>query len=150
LIALDTSIPVYAASVSDDSGRHHVALQLLDNLGSTRAIIPLPVIGELMNARRKRKFAEAELLQATVGIWFEAFDCIAAELKDYLAAVELSARYDLQGFDALIIAVAACAGAVMMLSKDMHDGLKVAGLRVGNPFVSANQSAIADWLGSAA
>jgi predicted nucleic acid-binding protein len=146
LIALDTNILVYAASAGDASGRHIATLDLFDRLGSTGAIIPLPVIGELFNARRKKKFAELVILLAEVEIWMEAFDCAPALLEDYLQASALSDRFDLQYFDALIITVAARAGATMLLSEDMQDGLEVDGLRVVNPFVAGNDGVISSSL----
>ena len=57
---------------------------------------------------------------------------------DLLDAGALSARIQLAYFDALIITIAARAGATLLLSEDMQDGLEVDGLRVVNPFVAAN------------
>jgi predicted nucleic acid-binding protein len=146
LIALDTNILVYAASAGDASGRHIASLALFGQLATTGAIVALPVIGELFNARRKKGFAELVILLAEVEIWIEAFDCKAAQLEDYLQASELSDRFNLQYFDALIIVVSARAGATLLLSEDMQDGLEVAGLRVVNPFVAANETLLADYL----
>jgi predicted nucleic acid-binding protein len=147
LIALDTNILVYAASAADESGRRRVALDLLDRLGTTGAIMALPVIGELLNARRKKKFADITILLAEVEIWTMAFDCVPTRLEDYLQASELSERHNLQYFDALIITVAARAGATMLLSEDMQDGLEAAGLRVVDPFVAENGALIEGVLG---
>jgi predicted nucleic acid-binding protein len=147
LIALDTNILVYAASVGDESGKHNATLELFDRLAAVGAIVALPVIGELFNARRKKEFTELVVLLADVEIWMEAFDCAPAQLEDYLKASMLSDRFNLQYFDALIITVAARAGATMLLSEDMRDGLEVEGLRVVNPFVAGNDGVIAGVLG---
>jgi predicted nucleic acid-binding protein len=117
-------------------------LELFDRLAATGAIIAIPVIGELFNARRKKKFTELAVLLADVEIWMEAFDCAPAQLEDYLKASALSDSVNLQYFDALIITVAARAGATMLLSEDMQDGLEVAGLRVVSPFAAANSAII--------
>jgi predicted nucleic acid-binding protein len=145
LIALDTNILVYAASAQDVSSRHVAALELLGRLGATGAIIALPVIGELFNVRRKKKFADVVMLLTAVEIWSEAFDTSVPQLEDYLRASVLSEQNDLQFFDALIIAVSARAGATMLLSEDMHDRLEVEGLRIVNPFESANDALLADY-----
>lgn len=145
MIALDTNILVYAASAGDDSGKHNATLELFDRLAATGAIIAIPVIGELFNARRKKKFTELSVLLADVEIWMEAFDCAPAQLEDYLKASALSDLFDLQYFDALIITVAARAGATMLLSEDMQDGLDVDGLRVVNPFVAGNDGLFAAY-----
>jgi predicted nucleic acid-binding protein len=149
LIALDTNILVYAASAGDDSGKHNATLELFDRLAAIGAIVALPVIGELFNARRKKKFAELVVLLADVETWMDAFDCAPAQLEDYLKASALSERFNLQYFDALIITVAARAGATMLLSEDMHDGLDVDGLRVVNPFVAGNARVLADYFAAA-
>jgi predicted nucleic acid-binding protein len=60
-----------------------------------------------------------------------------------IEALDLADRKMLQYFDALIITVAARAGATMLLSEDMQDGLEVDGLLVVNPFVAGNDGVIA-------
>ncbi len=149
MIALDTNILVYAASAHDTSGRHGVALKLLDQLGATGAIIALPVIGELFNARRSKNFTDIVVLISTVEIWTAAFDCALPQLEDYIAAAECSSRYNLQYFDSLILTVAARAGATFLLSEDMHDGLDVGGIKIVNPFAAANETLLADYFANA-
>jgi predicted nucleic acid-binding protein len=149
LIAFDTNILVYAASASDNSGRHSKALDLLQRLGISGAIVALPVVGELFNVRRKKKFVDVITLIAKVEIWTAAFDCPMPQLEDYLTAAEISERCNLQFFDSLIIAVSARGGATILLSEDMQDGLQVDGLRIVNPFAAANQALLADYFGSA-
>lgn len=61
----------------------------------------------------------------------------------------MAARYDLQFFDAVIIAVARRAGATLLLSEDMHDGFVIDGLTIRNPFDAANEILLADLLGAA-
>lgn len=149
MIALDTNILAYAVTASDIKGRHEAAIDLLAALASTGAVVPLPVLGEFFNACRRRVLTSVETAQDRVGLWLDVYDCPAAQAEDYLTASQLSADYQLQYFDALIITVAARLGAKLLLSEDMQDGLEVAGLRIVNPFVAANQSVIVDWLGSA-
>lgn len=62
----------------------------------------------------------------------------------------LSTSFNLQFFDAVIIAVSRRAGAAILLSEDMQDGQVIEGLTIINPFAPANASVIADWLGTAA
>lgn len=142
MIGLDTNVLVYAASAQDQSGRHEVALDLLAQLGATGAILALPVIGELLNVHRKKQFADGPTIMAVMAIWTEAFDCVAAGLDDYLQASVISERFNLQYFDALILAITKRAGATVLLSEDMQDGLTIDGLRVVNPFVTGNQAFI--------
>ena len=149
MIALDTNFLVYAASVDDGSGRHRSALQILNELAKTGAILPLPVVGELFNACRKKKFAEIDTVAAKMDIWKIAFDCASAAIDDYLKAAQLCQQHHLQYFDGLIIAVAARAGATILLSEDMQDGFQIDGLKIVNPFAAANETLLADYFGSA-
>lgn len=148
MIALDTNILVYSAAATDDP-RHLKALDLLDGLGASGAIVPLPVLGEFINACRKKQLAPSELLAARLAVWTEAFDCFPATVDDYRVAAVLADIHKLQYFDALIVTVARRAGATLLLSEDMQDGLVVDGLTIVNPFDAANEAVLADWLGNA-
>lgn len=57
----------------------------------------------------------------------EVYDCMSATQQDYSVAAVTADRFGLQYFDALILSVARRAGAKMLLSEDMHDGLEVMG-----------------------
>jgi predicted nucleic acid-binding protein len=146
LIALDTNILAYAVTASDVAGRHEAAMSLLEKLASPGAIVPLPVFGEFLNACRKKKLTELALAQVRVEAWASVYDCLPPLIDDYLAASQLADDHMLQYFDALIISVAARAGATMLLSEDMQDGLEVKGLRVVNPFLAGNAEVIANQL----
>lgn len=148
MIALDTNILAYAVTASDVAGRHEAAISLLEQLASPGAIVPLPVFGEFFNACRKKKLVDQELAQVRVEAWASVYDCPPPTIDDYLAASQLSGDHNLQYFDALMVTLAARAGATMLLSEDMHDGLEVAGLRVVNPFLAGNEGAIAGVLGA--
>jgi predicted nucleic acid-binding protein len=145
LIALDTNILAYAVTAQDIKNRHEIALEILQKLASPGAIVPLPVIGEFFNACRKKNLASPELVATRVALWLDVYECPAATAEDYLEAACVSAEFNLQYFDALIIAVAARAGATMLLSEDMHDGLVAGGLRVVNPFAAGNDALLADY-----
>jgi predicted nucleic acid-binding protein len=147
LIALDTNILAYAVTASDAAGRHEAAIELLQKLASPGAIVPLPVFGEFFNACRKKQLVSPEIAASRVEIWMAVYNCPPPNAEDYLDALHLTYRAKLQYFDALIIAVAIRAGATMLLSEDMHDGLEVDGLRIVNPFVAANETLLADYFG---
>ena len=79
----------------------------------------------------------------------DIFETNYTTFADLDRAVELSQSYNLQFFDALIVAVAQRARAILLLSEDMHDGLEIDGLRILNPFAAANEALLADYFGSA-
>jgi predicted nucleic acid-binding protein len=108
--------------------------------------LPLPAVGELFNARRKKQFYELAFLKDLVEIWTAAFDSPGALRGDYLKAAQISELSKLKYFDALIISVALRAGAYILLSEEMHDGIAIDGLRVVNPFVAGNNELVAELL----
>jgi predicted nucleic acid-binding protein len=149
LIAVDTNILIYAISPEDEQNRTAKALRLLDHLGPLRPLLPLQVVGEYLNVTRRRgdiEFADAlSRIEAVMAV----HRCEPSRAEDFITATGVSIRFDLQYFDALILTVAARAGATMLLSEDMHDGLVVEGVRIVNPFNPSNDTVISDYLDSA-
>jgi predicted nucleic acid-binding protein len=139
LIALDTNVLVYAAAPNDIRLRNHRAVALLGQLGGAGgAIVPLQVIGEFLNVCRRKKLVSIEHAARRANQFLNAFDCPPTIPADLLEGLALSERHNLQFFDALIVTISARAGATVLFSEDMQDGLEVAGLRVLNPFQRAN------------
>ncbi len=149
MIALDTNILIYAEDAGDKGGRHPQALALMDALAPVGAIIPLQVLGEFLNVCRTKSLLAFEQASVQASLYAATFGHWPTDLDDLLDAATLAARYRLQFFDAVIAIVARRAGATILLSEDMHDGLVLDGLTVINPFVPANAAVLADWLGSA-
>jgi predicted nucleic acid-binding protein len=143
LIAIDTNILVYTVALEDGDRRSNRSLALMQQIGPSGAIVPLQVIGEFLNVCRRKKIISSELAAKRASEFLAAFDCHQTQPEDLLEASLLSARFTLQYFDALIIAVATRTGATMLLSEDMHDGLVVDALTIVNPFVAANAALIA-------
>ena len=139
MIALDTNILIYAAGKDEPQGRDLAARVLLDRLRPGGAILPLQTIGEFLNVCRRKFILPVEGATERVRLWLLLFDAPATQPHDLVKAARLAHEQTLQYFDALIITVAARAGATLLLSEDMHDGLEVEGLRVVNPFVAGNE-----------
>jgi predicted nucleic acid-binding protein len=146
VIAVDTNIFVYAETPDDSCGRHAIAARLLTRLGLSEAVIPAQVLAEFLNVCRRKKLVPLGLAAQKVRAYSQVFVVPPTTAVDTAAAAQLSAKFDLQFFDALIIAVARRAGATILLSEDMADGLVVDGLSVVNPFVSANDALLEPWL----
>ncbi len=146
MIAFDTNILVYAQQEIGVDIRHQQAADLINKALNTGAIIPLQVLSEFMNVC-KRKLAIAPLdAIGQVQDYLEVFECPQTTAKDVTDAALLVEQGKLSYFDALILTVASRAGATILLSENMHDGLEVDGLRMVNPFVAANDAVLADYL----
>lgn len=146
MIALDTNILVYAIDRGDPE-RMAQAVRLLGRCASANAVVPLQVMAEFFNAcRKRRKLSQADA-RLRVEAWTAVFNVPLTRSADLIDGSRASERYDLQFFDALICAVSRAAGATVLLSEDMHDGLNMDGLVVLNPFNPANDARIEAALG---
>ena len=138
MIALDTNLLVYAESIKDAQNRHHRIRELIALLSDGNSIIPLVVFGEFFNVCRKKKILSVETAIRRVERYAATFQTPSATEADLIAAALLADRHDLQFFDALIVTVASRAGATILLSEDMQDGLQIDNLQILNPFNPAN------------
>ena len=144
MIALDTNILVYAESPEDPNGRYEKAIAVIAAVSASHGCLPLQVIGEFFNVCRRKKMLAMEVAVNRAGSYVDLFETPATAFVDLQQATDLSHSFDLQFFDALIVAVAARFGATMLLSEDMHDGLEVEGVRIVNPFSAANDALLAE------
>jgi predicted nucleic acid-binding protein len=149
LIAFDTNILVYAQQ-SEDDPRHRKALHLIYQATLIESCIPVQVLGEFLNVCvRKLKVTPDDAIDQ-IDEYAGFFACPQTRQDDLANAAHLADLHDLQFFEALIITVSARAGATMLLSEDMQDGLTIEGLRIVNPFAAVNDALLTDYFGSIA
>lgn len=148
MIALDTNILVYAESQDDPQGRYEKAIELIALSSAAGSMVPLQAIGEFLNVCRRKKIIDMAAALERARSYVDLFETPATAFIDIQQATDWSLAFELQFFDALIAAVAARAGATMLLSEDMHDGLQLEGLRIVNPFAATNQVLLDDYFGS--
>lgn len=143
MIALDTNILIYVEQKDDAVGRHHVAVTLITDLTRCGAILPVQVQAEFVNVCVRKMQRSASEAMAVLTLYQGVFDCPDTIESDLFYAALLAERYRLAWFDALICAIARRAGAAMLLSEDLADGLDIDGLKIINPFVRDNAELIA-------
>ncbi len=129
-------------------GRYDRAFYLIERLSLFGGIIPLQVLGEFLNVCRNKKVLNIELAASRIETYATVFETPTTVIADLTSANRLLSKFSLQYFDALILTVARRAGATMLLSEDMHDGLEVDGIRVVNPFAAKNDGFIRAFLAS--
>lgn len=143
MIAVDANILIYAEDETERFAKGQTAGSILTRLGlGPGGVVPVQVLGEYGNVCRRKALASAAMIRDRVLDYAIAFDTPQTTPDDILDAAALADRYLLQFFDALIVTVAARAGATILLSEDLHDGLKIADLEILNPFNPGNESAI--------
>lgn len=149
MIAIDSNILVYAQQDTDDLNRHSAAFEIVAKSALIGAIVPVQVLGEFLNVcRNKLKLTPRDSVEQ-VADYLAVFRCPSTITDDLLTAALTADQFQLQFFDALIIAVAKRAGAAVLLSEDMHDGLDIGGLKIVNPFAPANDALLADYFANA-
>lgn len=146
MIAFDTNILVYVEDQADHNGRRARAFDLVQQLTTGWHCIPLQVFAEFLNVCAKKKFLPIEEAVDKITAYAAIFETPGTTVADLTNAARIQNRCNLQFFDALILTVAARAGATMLLSEDMVDGLEVEGVRIVNPFNPANDAVIAGAL----
>lgn len=149
MIALDTNILVYAESQDDTQGRYEKAIELIALASAAGSMVPLQAIGEFLNVCRRKKLLDMAAALERAQSYVDLFDTPTTAFIDMQQATDWARTFDLQFFDALIASVAARAGATILLSEDMHDGLQLEGLRIVNPFAAANEASLDDYFGTA-
>lgn len=149
MIAIDSNILIYAQQDHDHLNRHAAAFEIIAKSGLVGAIIPVQVLGEFLNVcRTKLKTTPRDSVEQ-VADYLAIFHCPITITNDLIVAAITADLFQLQFFDALIISVAKRAGASVLLSEDMHDGLEIDGLKIVNPFATANETLLTDYFASA-
>jgi predicted nucleic acid-binding protein len=126
-VAFDTNILLYLAG---DDAKADVSLKLLTEGG---IINPLVLTEAVRVARKKWRWTWPATKDLVATIRANTV-CLPMGCDAHERGVRYAERYKLQIFDATIIAAAVLADCTTLYSEDMHDGLKIDGLTVWNPF----------------
>ena len=133
MIFLDTNILVYAA-LNQDPRKHEIAAGIVrDLIDSDDGAISAQVVNEFTNTMFKKTKRTAENIRALNDVFRVMLRLdMTSGLVD--SAISLKQRYDLQYYDALIVAAAQCLQCDVIYSEDMADGCVYGTVRVENPF----------------
>jgi predicted nucleic acid-binding protein len=131
---VDTNVLIYAHDV-DAKAKHEVAKNVLRELWSERTgVLSVQVLQEFyVNVTRKIASPlpknAARLVVNTYSIW-----CVETTPAEISAAFRIEDESRIGFWDALIVASAVKSGATRLLSEDLNDQQRIAGLRVEDPF----------------
>ncbi|MEZ2126839.1 MULTISPECIES: PIN domain-containing protein [unclassified Sinorhizobium] len=124
----DTNILIYLASA--DSDRADQAEALLAGGG----VVSVQVLNEIANVcRRKMRLSwpETHMFLTTIR---DLVNVVPVTIETHETGLELSERYGLSTYDAMILAAAVLEGCETVLSEDMQRGFRIGSLRIENPF----------------
>ena len=132
---LDTNVLVHAIETrGPDPGKSVTALALARREG---VCLSTQVLGEFYRAvtspRRARPLTHEEAV-AWVQLW-KRHQVLPITTLHVDLALELADRFQVNYYDALILASARLAGCAVVYSEDLSPGQKYAGVRVENPFL---------------
>jgi predicted nucleic acid-binding protein len=125
---LDSNIVLYAYL---DDPRRQRAQELL----AGGPVLSAQVLNEFVNVMRRKFHASWVDVDAAVSLIVAAASEVVPITPDLtIAALRYARRYQLNFYDALIVAAARVMECSTLYSEDLHDGLVVDGVRVVNPF----------------
>ena len=131
---VDTNVLVYAVAVSGPDAAKSVRARAL--LAGGRVSLSAQVLGEFYRAvtssRRTSPLKHTEAV-AWVQLW-KRHDVHAVTTAHVDLALDLCDRYQLNYYDALIVAAARLAKSPVLYSEDLSHGQDYGGVRVENPF----------------
>lgn len=137
-VSLDSNILVYAVlEPGSDKGRR--AIEVVDR-ASPRGILATQALLEFVAVVRRRVPALTSKATTQAQAWAAVFETATTTTKVAEAAYRLVAAHQFQVWDAVIWSAARMAGATILLSEDLQDGLVLDGLRAIDPFRISRQT----------
>jgi predicted nucleic acid-binding protein len=130
---LDTNILIYAVDRSGGA-KHRVAIEIVDCSIERSCILTVQALAEFVFAVTRKALIPKEEAVAQARDWLRVFPIVAADGNALEAAYRAIEQERFGLFDALLLATAAQAGCTIAISEDMHDGVRLDGIEVRNPF----------------
>ena len=134
MVFLDSNVLVYAIDVSDKR-KNEIATSIVeDALGElTGYAIAVQTLSEFVNVaigKLKKPHSEvAEFLES-----YKAIPLICPDAEIVSRGLEIKNRYDIQFYDAMMLAAAERAGATEFYTEDLNDGQLYCDIKAVNPF----------------
>ncbi|MBX3477049.1 MAG: PIN domain-containing protein [Brevundimonas sp.] len=143
-VALDTNVLVYAEGLNGPA-KAAVARRLLGQVLAD-ACLPVQVAAEFYNVLTLKAGVARTEAVGIVSSLTEMTTPLATTPAVLAEALELAASARFRIFDALILATAASAGCILLLSEDLQDGFVYRGTTVANPFAETPHPLLASVL----
>src|SRR5271167_1824269 len=132
---VDTNVLVYAHDVDAGPKRTTAAALLRDLWNAGLGVLSMQVLQEFyVNVTKKIATPLSREMARRVVNTYAAW-CIETTPAEISAAFRIEDESRLGFWDSLIVAAAATAGAVRILSEDLNPQQMIAGVRVENPFI---------------
>ncbi len=129
---LDSNILVYAELEPETV--KGVTAQRVIAASAARGVIAVQAMLEFIAVVRRRRMQSLPSAIEKVDAWSMVFETAPTTTAVARSAIKLAAAHNLQIWDAVIWTAARAAGATLLVSEDLQDGLVLDGMRVVNPF----------------
>lgn len=130
---IDTNILVYA-DAGDEPVKQERALRLVAAARlSGEGVVSTQVLQDFANVALRKLRLPPGLVRERLK-FYAGFEVVPVTADLIAAAVDLHASHQLALYDALTVRAAIAAGCARLWSEDMHDGLRLGGLQIANPF----------------
>ena len=103
--------------------------RLLQHLPQNSVVVPVQVLGELFHVLVRKAGRSPSKSRSAILSWQDAFSVVETSVTVMLAATDLATDHRLSIWDAVIFSGAAEVGCRLLLSEDLHDGLRRTALR---------------------
>lgn len=125
---IDSNVILYL--LSDDADKADKA----ESIVAAGGIISVQVLNEITSICHKKLKMDWVEIEAVLDAIKANLEIVPLTEKTHALAVQICKRYQLSFYDAHICAAAIDAGANLLLSEDMHDGMLLDDMAIKNPF----------------
>ena len=147
MIALDTSF-LLAAEGRDEARKWRLATRILGALDAREVVVPAQALAEMLHVLKAFHGVAEQPAATAAARWLAATRSAGISRFAIGAAQDLARDAALSLEDALIVTVSEEAGATLLLSDEITDGLAYGGLIVANPFRPASAARLEPVLGA--
>jgi predicted nucleic acid-binding protein len=139
VLTFDSNVLVYANDSRADAAKRRQAQAILRHCGlAGNAALTMQALGEFVQAARRKSLLPVPDIVARIENWRSVFPVLEPAVGDIDAALQLVSRYDLQPWDAMMLATASRHGVRWLVTEDMQDGFVARGVTLIDPFRPAN------------
>lgn len=146
MIALDTSF-LLAAEGRHEARKWRLASKILMRLNAADLVVPAQALAEMLHVMKTVLVVPEDEAGTAAVRWLAATHSASISQSTINAARSLASEVELSLEDALIVVAAKEAGARILLSEDIADGLQYGGMTVVHPFVPIVHPRLEMYLG---
>jgi|CXWL01.1.fsa_nt_gi predicted nucleic acid-binding protein len=139
-VALDSNVLVYA-ELEPESDKGARAQEVIA-AAAPRGVIAVQSLLEFLSVVRRKRPASLPSAAGKVEAWSKVFAIAPTSAAMAMPAYALVRDHGLSGLGRCYLDAVKDAGAKVLLSEDLHDGLLLDGVKLLNPFNAANSGAV--------